>query len=465
MFYKLSKFAFIRNVNNYMQIVDKRNDNELIGDYSSYLFVKHLDYKPIHIDIIVKDICSEFGDDIDYNMVKNDAVSFFDRLSEFGFVQKNINPNGFKDINIQTEEPKILLPEDELKAFAAKRNKNPLLQNISVEITQKCNERCIHCYIPHENKTIIMSDSDFYRIVDMCREMQTVVNFRITGGECMTHPSFKNYIKYVKDNGFALGLLTNLTMLDDEIIEILQTGTLSNVQVSMFSVNPEIHDKITALSSSLEKTLRNIEKLEKAGIPVAIATQIMEINKDSIEDLYEYTKKHGFNLRCDWTIIAKENRNRENLSHRLCNLSDYKNMCKIRLKYIDGYANELREDLSRPLKSETTHLCNAGTNGLYIDTNLNAHPCPGWDLTVGNLKKESLSDIWNKSETLRKVRDVVLKDFPKCATCSIRNLCHICMAQADLENTANNFKFEIPEYVCDMYKVIYDTIQEEVLNK
>ena len=191
----------------------------------------------------------------------------------------------------------------------------------------------------------------------------------------------------------------------------------------------------------------------------------MEINKDSIEDLYEYTKKHGFNLRCDWTIIAKENRNRENLSHRLCNLSDYKSMCKIRLKYIDGYANELREDLSRPLKSETTHLCNAGTNGLYIDTNLNAHPCPGWDLTVGNLKKESLSDIWCKSETLQKVRDVVLKDFPKCATCSIRNLCHICMAQADLENTVNNFKFEMPEYVCDMYKVIYDTIQEEVLNK
>ena len=61
MFYKLSKFVFVRNVNNYMQIVDKRNDSELIGDYSSYLFVKHLDYQPLHIDKIVEKIISEFA--------------------------------------------------------------------------------------------------------------------------------------------------------------------------------------------------------------------------------------------------------------------------------------------------------------------------------------------------------------------------------------------------------------------
>ena len=39
------------------------------------------------------------------------------------------------------------------------------------------------------------------------------------------------------------------------------------------------------------------------------------------------------------------------------------------------------------------------------------------------------------------------------------------MAQSDMENTTKNFKFEMPEYVCSMYRVIYDTIQEEVFNK
>ena len=82
---------------------------------------------------------------------------------------------------------------------------------------------------------------------------------------------------------------------------------------------------------------------------------------------------------------------------------------------------------------------------------------------MGNLKDTKLKDIWTSSEKLQKVRDVVLKDFPKCAQCDIRNLCSICMAQADLEMKADNFKFEMPEYVCNMYKVIYETIEEDVL--
>ena len=465
MYYQLNNFTFIRNVNNYLQIVDKRDDSELIGDFSSWLFAKHLNYCPLDIDKIVNNICSEFVGNVDFSTVKNDAIDFFDSLVDYGLVSKNDQAKSpveaVSKTNNQAKQA-TLLSKEQMEQFQTMKNQKPCLQNIIIEITQKCNERCVHCYIPHENKNSIMSYKDFYSIVDMCGGIETILNVRITGGECMSHPSFKNYIRYVKDKGFALTLLTNLTLLDDETIYILKEGTLSQVQVSMFSVNPEIHDRITAVPGSLEKTMKNIEKLKAAGVPVSIATQAMEINKDSIERLYEYTIKHGFNLRCDWTIIAKENRNSENLSYRIRNLSNYKNICKSRLKHCDGYEKELRKALSRDPKPETSHLCNAGTNGLYIDTNLKVHPCPGWDLIVGDLKSDSLSDIWNKSEKLQKVRDVVLKDFPKCAKCDIRNLCSICMAQADMEKVANDFKFEMPEYVCSMYRVIYDTIQDEV---
>ena len=60
----------------------------------------------------------------------------------------------------------------------------------------------------------------------------------------------------------------------------------------------------------------------------------MEMNKEYIENLYKYCDSHGFKLRCDWTIIAKENRGCDNLSCRICNLSDYKELCKIKLKYM-----------------------------------------------------------------------------------------------------------------------------------
>lgn len=468
MYYQLNKFAYVRNINNYMQIVDKRDDSELIGDYNSYLFAKHLRYLPLHIDAIVKNICSEFANNVDYSVVKNDTIDFFNRLVGFGLVSSYEHADDFAKIvpiDNKISKPRILLPQEEWEEIQTIMRQKPCLQSISVQITQKCNERCVHCYIPHENKLSIMFDDDFYNIVDMCSDMETIVNFRITGGECMSHPSFKKFIKRVKERGFSLTLLTNLTILDDETLDILKNGLFSQVQVSLYSLSPIIHDKITNVPGSLEKTLKNMQKLKEAGIPISIATQAIEINKDSIEGLYKYAKKQNLELRCDWTIVAKEDRNKENLSHRICDFSNYKKLCKIKLNYLDGYKKELKDELSRPPKTENTHLCNGGASGLYVDTNLKVHPCPGWDLIVGDLKTESLSDIWNNSETLQRVRNVVLKDFPKCAKCDIRNLCSICMAQADLENTAKDFKFEMPEYMCSMYRVIYDTFKEEVLDK
>ena len=181
MFYKLNKYTFVRNINNYLVIVDKRTENELIGDYTSYLFVKHLKNEGQDIDVIARNICSEFSGDVDFLLVKNDGIALFDRLSDFGLVSKAENINALDNENgeIIRDVPHILLPKEELDKFKGLRNKNPTLQSIIVEITKKCNERCLHCYIPHENKNIMMSDEDFYSIVEQAKEMQTVVNFRI----------------------------------------------------------------------------------------------------------------------------------------------------------------------------------------------------------------------------------------------------------------------------------------------
>ena len=99
------------------------------------------------------------------------------------------------------------------------------------------------------------------------------------------------------------------------------------------------------------------------------------------------------------------------------------------------------------------------------------HDCP-FEAFITNLGKYNEGELvgeWVKfpttSEKLQKVRDVILRDFPNCAKCEIRNLCSICMAQADLEMNSSDFKFEMPKYVCDMYKVIYKTIKKEVLDK
>ena len=117
----------------------------------------------------------------------------------------------------------------------------------------------------------------------------------------------------------------------------------------------------------------------------------------------------------------------------------------------------MKELISFPAKAPDSHLCNAGMNNLQIDTNLNIHPCPGWNITIGNLREVSIQKAWEESPVLDRIRKIVLGDFQKCSTCENRNICHICMAEAYNES---NGKFEMPEYECKITEILHKAIQD-----
>ena len=356
MFYQLGHHVFIRNINHSLFLWDKYNDNRIIGDEVSFIFLKNISYQPKAFDGIVDDIASEFSEETDRLQVERDAKAFFEQLESAGllFSGKDKKECRQKALSFAADTCAPTRPfvsenyQEDFFSFL----RTPALIQIMIEITRICNERCLHCYIPHEEKNSFIPYCDIADIIQQCKEIGTVVEFKISGGECMTHPDFKRIIRQIKDEGFALTLLTNLTLLDDEIIDILKEGTLSNVQVSLFSLDPSIHDAITTKLGSLETTLRNLEKLKAARIPVSIATQIMEINKDSIEDMFLFCQKNKFRFLCDWTIIAREDGTTDNLDYRVKDISLYEKFCKIRMQYDPIYLKEMKELLALPLKVE-----------------------------------------------------------------------------------------------------------------
>ncbi|WP_461251971.1 radical SAM protein, partial [Treponema sp. R8-4-B8] len=55
-----------------------------------------------------------------------------------------------------------------------------------------------------------------------------------SGGEPMLHPQFCDFLRKAKDYDFSVNILTNLTLLNDEIIAEMKNNRLSSVQVSLY---------------------------------------------------------------------------------------------------------------------------------------------------------------------------------------------------------------------------------------
>ena len=103
-------------------------------------------------------------------------------------------------------------------------------------ITHKCNLRCIHCY--QEDYKNDLSFEEIKKVFCDYLEYIKKNNFKghiiITGGEPFLHPDFFKVISLFEENNITFGILTNGTLLDEDMVKRLKDfKNLSFVQISL----------------------------------------------------------------------------------------------------------------------------------------------------------------------------------------------------------------------------------------
>ena len=176
-------------------------------------------------------------------------------------------------------EQKIALFEarnpDHLFNIDALLDQNPSFFVVRMGYT--CNERCIHCFT--EDKKPSANDrslEDLKKTVDEAPLETTIIV--VTGGEPTVRPELAELLDYIRLRGCINNIQTNGVKLGDVEYFKAIAPYIDSVFVPVHSANPIIHDSITRLPGSWEKTIAGIRNLVDAGIYVNTNTVINQLN-------------------------------------------------------------------------------------------------------------------------------------------------------------------------------------------
>lgn len=313
------------------------------------------------------------------------------------------------------EETEVDVGQISLKDYA-KYMKAPHRMDLMISSMKKnkrwnCNQKCLHCYAASQAyaETDELSTEDWKFIIDKCRD-NYISQLTFTGGEPTLRKDLVDLVKY--SEWFVTRLNTNGVLLTEELCKDLYEASLDSVQVTLYSFDKDIHNKLVG-ADNFDKTVQGIKNALAAGLNVSTNTPLCTLNEDYIKTL-EFIKELGVTYAtCSGLIITGNARTEESIQTQLS-----EEEITIILKEACKFAKENKMEISFTspgwVKEETLRelglevpSCGACLSNMAISPNGNVVPCQSWlrdGSSLGNMLLDSWDKIWN-SEKCKKIRE------------------------------------------------------------
>ena len=170
-----------------------------------------------------------------------------------------------------------------------------------------------------------------------------------------------------------------LTVINEHIIHELKSNPLINVQASLYSVTPEIHDAITKMKGSCNLTKTAIKELVKNNINLQICCPIIQQNKDCYQEVIKWAHEMNINTISDYIIMGKYNSEIDNLNCRL-SIDDIEYIMNRDPYY--NYNNLIKEIEEKKSLTPEDSICSVCRYSLCISETWNVYPCAGWQSNI-----------------------------------------------------------------------------------
>lgn len=312
--------------------------------------------------------------------------------------------------------------------------------NVHFDLTYRCNERCVHCYLDHDDHGELKT-AEILSVLDQLARAGTLF-LTFSGGEIFLRKDLFEILEYSRRLGFDLSLKTNALLVDAERAERLRGLGVRRVQISVYSADPAVHDAVTKVKGSFERSVAAIRFLKSQGLQVKIACPLMKQTLTSYSGVVKLAEDLGIPYVIDLTITPKMDGDKSTLSLRTSS-SELLPILQTR-SCSDGFsAPNAHSSPAAPLGSVVSSgaegsayddlTCSAGHNSCYISPYGDVYPCVQMPLPTGNLRQQGFEKIWRDSAQMKRIRAIRESHLKVCSNCEIRQFCERCPGLAMME--------------------------------
>lgn len=328
------------------------------------------------------------------------------------------------------------------------------------ETTQACDLACVHCRAcarPLRNSLELNTD-EAKRLIDEIAAMQVPV-FVLTGGDPLKRPDIFELVRYATERNVRISLTPSATPLltRDSIVRLKAAG-LARLAVSLDGPTSAIHDAFRRVPGSYQWTLDAVRWAREIGLPVQINTTITRHNLAMIDETIALLETLDITL---WSVFFLVPTGRgsdiallsaeefEQVFDKLYQTSrrvlfDIKSTeAQHYRRYLLQRRTEARSrgeraDESFPRMPQLSHVpsgndtpdgigraprgINDGKGFVFISHLGEVFPSGFLPISAGNVRKESLSDLYRNSPLFRSLRDSKNLEG-KCGLCEYREIC------------------------------------------
>lgn len=304
-------------------------------------------------------------------------------------------------------------------ALQARARKLAIPLHISFELTKRCNLACRHCYIvPRDGE---LPKLRWVELVDEVAELGCMA-ITLTGGELALYDGWREVARAIKERRLVLSLLTNATLFGGEGLDAIADLHPLSVSASLYGSEPGLHDAVSRVSGSFERTVAALSGLRTRGVRCRIGIVLMQENVKDTAAIIALAQELDCEFRFDPTVAPRADGDRDVLIHRASGEG-------LRLFFgNDTIRGKVRSDPPSPLPwgevNSAKGNCGAGSSSAFIDARGDVYACMGFPAPFGNVAATGFAGVW-EGVTAAEHRRAMSAPLKACAACELRAACGV----------------------------------------